>query len=291
LNPTLIEIKQDIPGFERFIGSWVFQGKKNVVIDVGPSNSVKGLIASLRSMGMETVDWVLLTHIHIDHAGGLAEFLARFPSAKALCHDKAVKHLIDPARLWAGSEQALGDLAGRYGPIRPVARERLVPHHEAALAGLEILETPGHAAHHLSFIYEGHLMVGEAGGVYIKTQNSEYLRPATPPVLSLPRFLESIDRLLTTGNLPICYGHFGQAENAHVMLTSARNQLNLWERLIADEVSSTRDNLVEKCIERLLLEDPELQTFKTLDAQVRERERFFMANSVRGYLGFLGVEF
>jgi glyoxylase-like metal-dependent hydrolase (beta-lactamase superfamily II) len=289
MNPTLIEIKQNLSGFERFIGSWVFQGEKNVVIDVGPSSSVKGLIGSLSAMGINRVDWVLLTHIHIDHAGGLADFLAHFSSAKAICHDKAVKHLVDPSRLWAGSKKTLGALSGHYGPIGPVPRQSLVPHHEATVEGLDIVETPGHAAHHLSFIYKGHLMAGEAGGVYFTTPNSEYLRPATPPVFILPQFLESIDRLLARENLPICYGHFGQSENAHAMLRRARDQLILWERLIQEEIASGKENAVERCMEMLLSKDPELAAFERLGAEVQERERFFMANSVKGFLGFLGV--
>jgi glyoxylase-like metal-dependent hydrolase (beta-lactamase superfamily II) len=289
MNPTLIEIKQSVPGFERFIGSWVFQGEHNVVIDVGPSNSVRGLIGSLSTMGIDRVDWVLLTHIHIDHAGGLADFLAHFSSAKAICHDKAVKHLVDPSRLWAGTKKTLGALSEHYGPIRPVPPESLVPHHEAALEGLDIIETPGHAAHHLSFIYKGHLMAGEAGGVYFTTPNSAYLRPATPPVFILHQFVESIDRLLTRENLPICYAHFGQAQNSHPMLKRARDQLILWERLIQEEIASGEEHAVERCMETLLSKDPELGTFESLGSEVQERERFFMANSVKGYLGFLGV--
>jgi glyoxylase-like metal-dependent hydrolase (beta-lactamase superfamily II) len=289
MNPTLIEIKQNLPGFERFIGSWVFQGEKNLVIDVGPSNSVGGLIRSLSAMGIDRVDWVLLTHIHIDHAGGLAEFLAHFSSAKVICHDKAVKHLVDPSRLWAGSQKTLGALSEHYGPIRPVPRESLVPHHEAGVEGLDIIETPGHAAHHLSFIYKSHLMAGEAGGVYFTTPNSEYLRPATPPVFDLPQFLESIDRLLAGENLPICYGHFGQAENGHAMLKRARSQLILWERVIQEDMASGAEHAVESFMDTLLSKDPELGAFESLSSEVQERERFFMANSVKGYLGFLGT--
>ena len=131
-------------------------------------------------------------------------------------------------------------------------------------------------------------MVGEAGGVYVTIPNSEYLRPATPPVFFLHQFLESIDRLLTRENLPICYGHFGQAENAHAMLRRARNQLNLWERLIKEEIASSKEHPVERCMETLLSKDPELGAFETLGADVQERERFFMANSVKGYLGLMG---
>ena len=74
----LIEIKQEIPGFNHFIGSWVYKGPINFVVDVGPASSVDKLIETLAEMGMDRVDYVLLTHIHMDHAGGIARFLECF---------------------------------------------------------------------------------------------------------------------------------------------------------------------------------------------------------------------
>ena len=197
MQPTLIEIRQDKPGFDRFIGSWFCPGGKSIVIDVGPSRSAPKLTDSLTAMGVHHVDFVLLTHIHMDHAGGLAEFLDHFPMARAICHSKAISHLLDPSKLWMGSLKTLGDLAEAYGPIRPVKREVLLPHTEAQVEGIDIIETPGHAPHHLSFVIQGNLFAGEAGGIYVAGKDWEYLRPATPPVFFLKEFLGSIDRLLT----------------------------------------------------------------------------------------------
>ncbi|MCU0596736.1 MAG: MBL fold metallo-hydrolase [Desulfobacterota bacterium] len=287
MEPELIEIKQDRPGFERFIGSWLCVSDRTVVVDVGPSRSLPKLIASLTAKGVHRVDYVLLTHIHVDHAGGLAEFLDHFSTARAVCHSKAIPHLVDPSKLWLGSQKTLGDLAAVYGPIRPVKQERLIPHTEAHAEGIELIETPGHAVHHLSFILEGNLFAGEAGGVHFRGEEREYLRPATPPVFFLKQFVESIDRLLAARDLPMCYAHFGRAESSHRVLKRERAQLLFWERIIREETAVSDPDLPERCMTRLLAEDPELSAFKALSPAEQEREKFFMGNSIKGYLGFL----
>jgi glyoxylase-like metal-dependent hydrolase (beta-lactamase superfamily II) len=210
--------------------------------------------------------------------------------ARAICHEKGISHLVDPSRLWAGTRKTLGnDLADAYGPIRPVKEEWLVPHIRVRQEGLEIVETPGHAAHHLCFIVDGFLFVGEAGGVHFKVGDSEYLRPATPPVFFMKEFLESIDRLLSHEAMPACYSHFGLAENSHAMLSREKNQLILWERIIKGEISKGENGLQERCLDALLRRDPELMAFRALSADGQEKERFFMGHSIEGYLGFLSL--
>jgi glyoxylase-like metal-dependent hydrolase (beta-lactamase superfamily II) len=287
MEPQLIEIKLDRQGFDRFIGSWICLGDRTLVIDVGPSRSVLKLVDALTAMGVHQVDLVLLTHIHMDHAGGLAEFLDRYPRARAVCHPKAVSHLVDPTKLWLGSQKTLGDLAEAYGPIKPVQRERLVPHTDAREEGIDIIETPGHAPHHLSFVVEGNLFAGEAGGIHLAGKDWEVLRPATPPVFFLKEFLGSIDRLLAAEDLPMCYAHFGRAHGSHAMLKRHRAQLLFWEGVVKEELTKGNDRLPDRCLARLLREDPELKSFGALPAVDQERERFFMSNSLKGYLGHL----
>ena len=287
MHPLLIELRQDRPGFDRFIGSWLCPYDKTVVIDVGPSRSVTKLIDSLSVLGIREVDFVLLTHIHMDHAGGLAEFLDHFPMARAVCHSKAISHLVDPSKLWLGSQKTLGDLAEAYGPIRPVKKERLIPHTEARVEGIDIIETPGHAPHHLSFIIQENLFAGEAVGIYLAGKDWEYLRPATPPVFFLKEFLGSIDRLLTAEDLPVCYAHFGRADRSHSMLKRERAQLLFWEEIIREELAKGDHRLMERGMGRLLAEDPELKAFEAMSSADQDREKFFMGNSIKGYLGFL----
>jgi glyoxylase-like metal-dependent hydrolase (beta-lactamase superfamily II) len=287
MNPILLGIKQEWPGLDDFIGAWVCRDGVNIVVDVGPANSVNHLIGSLEEMNLDRVDFVLLSHIHIDHAGGLADFLDRYPMSKAVCHAKGLKHLINPSRLWAGSSKVLGNLAESYGPVKPVPPEKLIPHTEARVKGVRIIETPGHAPHHLSFAHGAQLFVGEAGGNYLFRQEHEYVRPATPPRFFMEEFLNSVERLMALEDQPICYAHFGRAGSSRNMLERFRNQLMRWKEIIEDEMSGTREGLEGRCIQRLLNVDPDLAAFRLMSSEQQEMERYFIGNSVRGYIGFL----
>ena len=284
---TLIEIPLDGPGYGRFIGAWALAGETNMVVDVGPSNPVQHLTDALKAMHWDRVDFVLLTHIHIDHAGGLADFLEQFPTARVVAHQMGIKHLVDPSRLWAGSKKVLGEMAEFWGAIRPVPRERLIPHTEADIKGLDIVETPGHAAHHLSFCYDNQLFAGEAAGNFFVVGEKEYLRPATPPVFFLPEFQESLERMLALKDQSICYSHFGRGESSHRLLRRFLDQLLRWETFIRSEMSRGTQDLVERCVSRLLSDDPDLAAFKDMSPAVRLRERYFISNSVNGYVQFL----
>jgi glyoxylase-like metal-dependent hydrolase (beta-lactamase superfamily II) len=284
---ALVEVKQRIPGFDQFIGSWVYHGEINFVVDVGPANSVSELVQTLLQMNVKGIDYVLLTHIHIDHAGGLGQFLEHFPKARVVCHEKGIRHLVDPSKLWEGSRIVLGEIAEAFGPFKPVQGDMCIPHKKAHIENLVIIETPGHAPHHLSFSYKGDLFAGEAGGNYYSVQDTDYLRPATPPRFFLDVFLGSVDRLMALEGQRICYAHFGQAPDSRLMLGRFRTQVLRWKEIIQKEMSAGSDDLIGRCMDRLLEHDPDLKAFVLMDPDMQKRERFFMANSVRGYVEFL----
>jgi glyoxylase-like metal-dependent hydrolase (beta-lactamase superfamily II) len=288
MREIFLPIKQDIPGFNPFFGSWVCQGELNIMVDVGPANTAGCLVDSLTAMGLERLDYVLLTHIHIDHGGALAGVLARYPEARVICHNKGIPHLVDPTKLYEGSLKVLGDLARTYGPPSPLAEDRLVPHTECRVDGLDVIETPGHALHHLSFTYQKRLYAGEAAGNYFIIGKREYLRPATPPRFFLDVFLKSVDRLLALEDQPIRYAHVEGAESAHRLLRKFREQLIFWESVIGESVTlgGRKSDIIKYCVDRLLKEDPRLAAFEMMDSDTQERERTFMANAVNGFVGF-----
>ena len=283
---TLIETDPSLPGFNQFIGTWLCSGRQNILIDVGPMNTVGTLIRSLSRMGVHRIDYVLLTHIHIDHSGGLAPFLEHYPMATVICHEKAVGHLTAPSRLWKASQQTLGHIGRAYGAPQPVPLKRLIPHTQIELTDLDIIETPGHASHHLSFSWAGHLFAGEAAGNYYTWESGEYLRPATPPRFFENLFLSSVDRLFALDNQPICYSHFGRAENSRDMLARFRRQILRWHGLIQECMKRDQD-LIHQCVNTLLETDPELSAFRSMKPAMQDRERYFIENSVRGFVGFL----
>jgi len=287
MKPLLIEIRQDMPGYENFIGTWVCQGDTNIIFDVGPANSVNRLIHSLISIGVERVDYIVLTHIHIDHAGGLADFIDHFPMAKVVCHARGIKHLVDTSKLWAGSCDTLGSVAESFGQPKSVNMSRFVAHTEADITDMEIIETPGHASHHLSFLYKDILFAGEAAGIYLTINGNEYLRPATPPRLFLHKFIESLDRLISLGDRKICYAHFGEAKSSKDLLLRFKDQLLFWKEIIKEEMKADSHGIIERCVTELIQNDPELRAIAMLEQGIYLRERDYISNSIEGFISYL----
>lgn len=283
----LIELEQAMAGYRRFFGVWLFCDSDNVIVDVGPAASAFRLTNALSLLGVDRLDYVFLTHVHIDHAGALEELLKYYPEAKVICHEKAVTHLTDPAVLWERSLSALGETATLFGKPKAVERERLIPHTMNEIRNLKVIETPGHSAHHLAFEYKGRLFVGEAAGVYFSLGDSEYLRPASPPTFWLDSYLDSIGRMLGFPDQPLRYAHFGGAESSHRLLTMLRGQVLRWQETIADELSRGSVNILERCMEALISRDPCLRGFYEMDDDTRKREISFIANGVRGFVEYL----
>jgi hypothetical protein len=136
----------------------------------------------------------------------------------------------------------------------------------------------------------GHLFAGEAGGNYLCVADTDYLRPATPPRFFLKVFLETVDRLMALEDQHICYAHFGDAPSSRQMLKRFRAQVLRWKEVVEKERSAGPKDLIMRCVDRLLAKDPDLKAFALMDPDTQDRERFFMGNSVRGYIGFLEAQ-
>ncbi len=288
-NLFLITLDPPMRGFENFIGAWLYKGDINFIVDVGPSVTSPALINALEDLGVAHLDYILLTHIHIDHAGGIGEVAHHFPETPIVCHKAGIKHLVDPTRLWEGTIKTLGILAQGYGSIKSVDEKRFLDAERFQSKEIKSFLTPGHSAHHVSFLAGDYLFAGEAGGVCFPIEpDYEYLRPATPPTFFMETSLKSIDTLIANAPKMICYSHFGIKNDAKSMLLRHRDQLYLWEKIIRDEFeSSPKKDFVSDCLNILLHQDRNLAGFFALHDPALERERGFLTNSIRGFVGYL----
>jgi glyoxylase-like metal-dependent hydrolase (beta-lactamase superfamily II) len=284
-----ITLEPPLAGFEDFIAVWLSPGPPAFLVDVGPASTAGQLIGALERLGVARLEYILLTHIHLDHAGAAGSLAARFPEAAVVCHDAAVPHLADPGRLWEGSRKVLGPVAAGYGAPAPVALSRLRAAQDFATPGIEAIPTPGHAPHHVSYDTPAGLFAGEACGVwYDFGGGAEYLRPATPPQFFLRTALASIDALLSRDPGRMVVGHLGATGDGRRLLARHRGQLAFWEAWLRRHAGpASNAEAVSRCADGLLAEDPLLAAFDRFPPATRDRERYFMSNSVNGFLGWL----
>ena len=285
----LIPLDLSLRGFTNFIGVWLYQGEKTVLIDVGPTVTVPHLLNVLDGLNADRLDAILLTHIHLDHAGGIGHIARAFPETPILCHEVGIPHLVDPSRLWEGSINTLGDTARAYGPIQPVPADQLVSARQSPWDAVVPIITPGHSPHHVSYHIAPYLFLGETGGVFRSLEGKHtYLRPATPPKFFLETAIESLDGLIALEPGTICYGHFGIRKDGLEMLQTHRGQLLLWERILGEAIDEHKeDDVFTACMAALFEEDPLLEGYFHMTPAEQERERFFLLNSIKGYAGYL----
>ena len=188
----------------------IVESGRAAFVDVGTNASVPYLLAALAELGIarEAVDFVLLTHVHLDHAGGAGRLMRELPNAQALLHPRGAPHMIDPGRLIEGSRAVYGErLEQLYGQLVPIpsSRVRVIADGErVSLAGrtLELIHTPGHALHHYAVVDEAHASIfpGDTFGISYRaldTERGAFITPTTPPSQFDPdQLIASIDRML-----------------------------------------------------------------------------------------------
>jgi len=127
---NLYDIQLDLKGtnFTSTLSSWVYKDDDLCfIVDTGPTSVIDSLKLALNKIGFEKNDlkYIFLSHIHMDHAGGVGELIKYFPKAHVICHPKGIKHLINPKKLWEGSLKVLGKVAELYGEIIPIPEDRI----------------------------------------------------------------------------------------------------------------------------------------------------------------------
>jgi len=262
LNDFMYLIDLKPKGLENYIASYVIKGKRTAIVETGPKLTVGNLLAGLKEIGIrrEEVDYVALTHIHIDHAGGAGTLMPHLPNAHLLVHERGVRHLVNPEKLWISTLQTLGDIAEMYGKFQPVPEERVLTAKEGMVVDLgegvdlKVLEMPGHASHELSFYEKSSQGVfpGDAAGTYLN--KFDVIIPVTPPPFHLEMALSSLRRLIKMKPRLLYYSHFGPAGDAVKKLETYKARLTLWGKIILEGMKNGED--FETICERISENDP-----------------------------------
>lgn len=228
----LVSFDTLLGGREGITVAHLVSGPQPALIDTGAQTSVPAVRAALEGMGLGPDDlaWIVLTHVHLDHAGGTGALAAAFPRARVVVHRRGVRHLIDPTRLVAGSRAVYAERAPLYGDLDPTPADRVeeAPHGHRVPVGpgrdLVMLETLGHARHHMSVLDEatGTVIAGDALGIRMAGGGQYPMLP--PPDVDFAASQASLDKLEAVRPTTLAVSHFGAVPDPEEAIATARRQ-------------------------------------------------------------------
>jgi glyoxylase-like metal-dependent hydrolase (beta-lactamase superfamily II) len=286
--PGLSAIDTFYAGRERYTAAYLLRADEPAIVETGPTTSVEHVVAGLERLGIGPNDLahIVVTHIHLDHAGGVGRLSSAFPRATVWVHERGAPHLADPARLVASATRIYGEgqMASLFGPVDPVAPERLRSVGDGDRIGLggrllDVLATPGHANHHIALVDSdtGAVFTGDALGIHVP--DLKVLRPATPPPdFDIELAIESIERIRVRARTSlVLFSHFGPVTDVDRICELASRRTRAWAEVVREALATTDDlDQITELLRREAERDTETGAEATLDL-----DRFETLSSVR----------
>jgi glyoxylase-like metal-dependent hydrolase (beta-lactamase superfamily II) len=219
----------------------IIENGRGAFIDCGTNHALPYLLQVLQDVGLTPaqVDWLIVTHVHLDHAGGAGQLMAHLPNARLVVHPRGARHMIAPDQLWAGASAVYGEavMEATYGRLRPVPAGRVVEAtdgHVVKLAGRSLLclDTPGHARHHICIYDEqaGICFTGDVFGLSYRefdTDQGAFVLPTTSPVQFDPNALHaSINRLVALKPSALYLTHYGRVTEVEKLAANLHEQID-----------------------------------------------------------------
>ena len=238
LGQDVFQVDTRMAGYAGITAGYLIRSSRPVLVETGTSTSAPVVQAALAALGIAPADLatVVVTHIHLDHAGGVGDIAAMFPAAEIVVHEKGARHLADPSRLMASARMVYGDaLDVLFGELAPGPAGRLRTLDDIGQVDLgdgrrlESYYSPGHARHHVGLLdsASGDLYVGDAAGVYVPETGD--LRPATPPPdFDLDVALASIGRFAGLDPQRLLFSHYGPVTDVPATLERSAEEISVW---------------------------------------------------------------
>jgi glyoxylase-like metal-dependent hydrolase (beta-lactamase superfamily II) len=304
VEPVVFEVARGITAIDTFFGgrrrataAYLLDADEPAIVETGPATSSEPVVAGLERLGIGRSDLahIVVTHIHLDHAGGVWRIAERFPNATVWVHERGARHLADPTRLLASVTSIYGaeTMASLFGPVEPVAAERIRALGDGDLIELghrhlETISTPGHAKHHVALVDSatGAVFTGDALGIH--PPDARVLRPATPPPdYDLELAIASIERIRERARgAMLLFSHFGPVEEVERICDLAVERFRAWTDAVGEAVERTEDlDEIVRVLQEVARADAETGAEATLDLQAMETLSSIRMNAM-GIVGY-----
>lgn len=243
LGDDVFHIDTRMGGYAGITSGYLIRSGRPCLVETGTARSADLVVRALGELGVQAADLatIVVTHIHLDHAGGVGDLARAFPNATVVVHEKGARHLVDPAKLMASAHRVFGaDMERLFGDLIPVPAERLATLAEVGTIDLgdgrrlDAFHNPGHASHHVGLLdtQTGDLYTGDAAGVYVP--ETADVRPATPPPdFDLDLTMASLQRMRDAGANRLLFSHFGPVIDVSDTLDRSEEELRYWVEVVA----------------------------------------------------------
>ena len=238
LGHEVYQIDTRMAGYDGITAGYLIRGDRPCLVETGTAPSAPVVRDALAALGVGPADLatVVVTHIHLDHAGGTGDIAQLYPAAEVVVHERGARHLADPSRLMASARLVYGDeLDSLFGTLAPTPAERIRTVERTGVVDLgggrrlESHYSPGHAKHHVGLVdsVTGDLYVGDAAGIYIPETGD--MRPATPPPdFDLKVALESLRTFAALRPTRLLFSHFGPVAAVDEALDRSAAEISVW---------------------------------------------------------------
>lgn len=251
LGKDVFMIDTRMGGYEGITASYLIRGSKPCLVETGTARSAPVVLAQLAKLGIDPDDLatIVVTHIHLDHAGGVGDLAKLFPRAQVVVHERGARHLADPAKLVASAHRVFGEAMDRlFGDLLPTPADRLMVLGDTGSIdlgdgrSLSAFHNPGHASHHIGLVdtLTGDLYTGDAAGVYVP--ETAEVRPSTPPPdFDLELTLNSLRRMREANATRLLFSHYGPVTDVASTLDESEAQLHYWVETVERARGETED--------------------------------------------------
>lgn len=251
LGDDVFEIDTLMGGYAGITAGYLIRSDRPCLVETGTSLSAPTVVDSLARLGIGPHDLstIVVTHVHLDHAGGVGDISEAFPSAQVVAHERGVRHLVDPEKLVSSARRVFGPTMDElFGDLRPTAAERVVALADVgtidlgAGRSLDAFYAPGHASHHIGLLdsSSGDLYTGDAAGVYIP--EADQMRPATPPPdFDLDLALASMRHMSEVAPRRLLFSHYGPVTAVQEALARSEEVLRRWVEMVREARSQQMD--------------------------------------------------
>lgn len=249
-----------VAGMREFLSCFVVDDEHALLSDPGPPCIAEEVLKSVYDLGLaDRIEYIAISHVHVDHAGA-TYILAKELDARILAHPKAIRHLVNPEKLWKSSLDALGEVADIYGKPEPIEESRMIPVEDNQVIDLgnesvRAIYTPGHTVHHVSYFLEKSkiLLSGESIAMFLK--GKPILTSPIPP-MGVEDVMNTFRRIeqLTPSTIAFCHFGFSSPDG---LLEKVRKKTEKWFETAKEVVKLDRENqdLIEEFSRRLIERD------------------------------------